>query len=90
MRNRILALVRESKDEPDIVMDRNATALEQRWSVAPLANGSDRRRDEWFRAAHRLDALDVPVSANHSMQLHRAFNSLLFGFGGVGRRDLSD
>jgi hypothetical protein len=71
-------------------MDRNATAFEQRWSVAPLANGSYGRRDKWFRAAHRLDALDVPVSANHSMQSHRAFNSLLFGFDGVGRRDLSD
>jgi hypothetical protein len=65
--NVLWQLVRESKDEPDIVMDRNATALEQRRSVAPLTNGSYGRRDKWFWAAHRLDALDVPVSANHSV-----------------------
>jgi hypothetical protein len=66
-------------------MDRNATAFEKRRSVAPLTNGSYGRRDKGFRAAHRLDALDVPVGANHSMQSHRAFNSLLFGFNWVSR-----
>jgi hypothetical protein len=67
MRTVLWQLVRESKDEPDIVIDRNATALEQRRSIAPLADGSYGRRDKRFRAAHRLDALDVPVSANHSV-----------------------
>jgi hypothetical protein len=89
MSSRILALVRESKHEPNIVMDRDAAALEQRRSVAPLANGSYGRRDKWFRAAHRLDALDVPVSSNHSVQSDGAFNPLLLGFDGVRRRDLS-
>jgi hypothetical protein len=65
--NVLWQLVRESKDEPNIVMDRNATALEQRRSVAPLTNSSYGRCYKWFRPAYRLDALDVPVSANHGV-----------------------
>ena len=41
-----LRLVRQPEHEPNIVIDRNATAFEQRWSIAPLANGGYGRRDQ--------------------------------------------
>jgi hypothetical protein len=78
-------LVRKPKYEPDVVLDWNAATFKKRRAVAPLANRSHGRRHERFRTTYRLDALNVSVRANHSVQSYCAFNPLLFGFDRIKR-----
>jgi hypothetical protein len=66
-RSQIPQLVWEPEYEPDIVMDLNAMSIEKSWTTAPLTNGNYGSFNKQRRPAHRFEAQDLPVVADHGV-----------------------
>ncbi|MGC1595955.1 MAG: hypothetical protein WA774_11420 [Candidatus Acidiferrales bacterium] len=58
-------LVGKPEYEADIRLGLNVPSIENRWTIAPFMNRNYCSSDKQGRATHRLDALHLPVLADH-------------------------
>src|SRR5712692_10983669 len=80
----------ECEDHGNDCLNLNRLAAEQRWPVAPLADGVKRRTRQNRMAAEQFEGINRAVASDDGAKLHSAFQAGPYGELGIHRQNAVD